>query len=322
MSEKHDAPLAAYTPSQLQYATRSIVGHMDYGFTGKASSHWMTLSAFNMADIDVVGNEGVGVLTGYRRPHHIRADKFDDFWVTIPRSALITLTQSGKILRLEPGTFSFCSSALPCSFEVSPVDRQEVFSTMHVRIAGPLLRRLVPQIDSCCYRPIRLGPGAGRIMLSFFDHALNDGYALSDTQARNFASMMIGAVANVASGAPEFSYLSPPRQSSYEKIRSSAKAFIESNLSNAALDSAMVARHCGVSIRYLQRAFADGAQSLGAYIRETRLQRCHMALKNPALRNRPIFDIAMMWGFHDPSYFNRAYKKQFGAVPGKARPGN
>jgi AraC-like DNA-binding protein len=134
--------------------------------------------------------------------------------------------------------------------------------------------------------------------------------------------MMIGAVANVASGAPEFSYLSAPRQSSCEKIRAAAKNFIESNLSNPALDSAMVARHCGVSIRYLQRAFADDAQSLGAYIRETRLQRCHMALKNPALRNRPIFDIAMMWGFHDPSYFNRAYKKQFGAVPGKARPGN
>ncbi len=322
MSELHDTPLAAYTPSQLQIATRSIVGHMDYGFTGKSPSHWMTLAAFSQADIDVVRNEGVGGLKGFRRPHHIRADKFDDFWVSIPRSALITLTQSGKILQLEPGTFAFCASALPCSFEVNPVDRHEIFSTMHIRISGPLLRRLVPQIDSFCYRPIRLGPGAGRIMLGLFDHALSDGYALSETQARNFASMMIGAVANVASGASEFSYLSAPRPSSFEKIRSAAKDFVERNLSNAALDSAMVARHCGVSIRYLQRAFADDAQSLGAYIRDTRLQRCNMALQNPALRHRPIFDIAMMWGFRDPSYFNRAYKKQFGSVPGKARPAN
>jgi AraC-like DNA-binding protein len=46
---------------------------------------------------------------------------------------------------------------------------------------------------------------------------------------------------------------------------------------------------------------------------------CRRDLADPALRHRPITDIAFAAGFNDLSHFSRAYRERYGCAPSDAR---
>ncbi len=50
-----------------------------------------------------------------------------------------------------------------------------------------------------------------------------------------------------------------------------------------------------------------------------RLARVHHVLIDPGLRHRPISDIAFAAGFGDLSYFNRTFRRRYGATPSDVR---
>jgi AraC-like DNA-binding protein len=47
-----------------------------------------------------------------------------------------------------------------------------------------------------------------------------------------------------------------------------------------------------------------------------------MLLRDPRLRHRKVADIAAEAGFNDLSYFNRAFRRHFGATPSDIRAGH
>jgi AraC-like DNA-binding protein len=103
------------------------------------------------------------------------------------------------------------------------------------------------------------------------------------------------------------------------RLRLTARAFIEANLGDPALDVAAVARFCRVSKRYLCSAFESMEEGAGVLIRELRLQKCRTDLRNPALRYFSVAQIATKWGFSSPSNFARAYRARFGCPPREDR---
>jgi AraC-like DNA-binding protein len=52
---------------------------------------------------------------------------------------------------------------------------------------------------------------------------------------------------------------------------------------------------------------------------EQRLLRAERLLRNPAMRTRKIIEIAQLAGFHDVSYFHRAFRRRFGQTPDDVR---
>jgi len=52
---------------------------------------------------------------------------------------------------------------------------------------------------------------------------------------------------------------------------------------------------------------------------ENRLERCSTALRDPHQRRHNISEVAYRWGFNDLSYFNKAFRGQFGMTPGDWR---
>lgn len=319
MNQTHAATVPAYTPVELQHAIQSLVCAQDIEFSDRDPSCWTIFGGLRLGSIDVFRNEGIGIRHGFRATSHIREDRTDDFLLSMPRSALITLSQPGNTIQLKPGDVAFVSLAKPCAFQIAPGNSSEPFAMTHVRLSGPLLRHRLPQIDACCHRPIELRPGAGKIMQSMFDMALAEGDALSEIQAQHFAQMLIDAVANVARAAPELAFVDAALPSAQVKIREAAKRFIERNLSDPDLNVADVARHCCVSVRYLHKVFAASAHSVSDFIRDSRLRHCRAALQAQAFQHKSVTDIAMMWGFGDSSSFCRAYKARFGLVPSKDR---
>lgn len=78
-----------------------------------------------------------------------------------------------------------------------------------------------------------------------------------------------------------------------------------------------LAKTAGVSAGHLARAFrARFGLSVGAYVRERRLQRAATLVAGAAL---PLAEVASAVGFYDQAHFSRAFKARFGAAPAAFR---
>ena len=97
-----------------------------------------------------------------------------------------------------------------------------------------------------------------------------------------------------------------------------AEQYIRDNLKDPDLGPAQVAGACGISLRYLQRLFAEREQSINGFIRDKRLNRCAEELRGGS-RAASVAEIAYRWGFSDQSRFSRLYKSQFGCTPTETR---
>ncbi len=288
----------------------------DYEVVAGDASELAYLGGVHLGAVDVLRHEAVGVHRGHRRLQHYRQDHIDDFLISVPVRGRTTVMQAKSSIAIEAGTFIISATAKPITFTSESANSHSTFQTYHVKVSGSMLRVRVPQIDLYCHHPIKIDNGAGEIMTAMFALAIKQGAELTLTQARNFGGMVIDAIANATRDAPELVSFHPDsRQTAYARIRDEAGHFIACNLSNPALDPALVAKHCGISVRHLHAAYAATAQTLGSVIKETRLKGCRMALQSAELRERTVFEIAMRWGFSDPAYFSRAYKAMFGVSP-------
>ena len=79
----------------------------------------------------------------------------------------------------------------------------------------------------------------------------------------------------------------------------------------------VVAKKSGYSKWYLQRMFRTVMhQTLGEYIRKRRLQLAAQELRTTP---RPIFDIAMDYGYVSQQTFSRIFRRQFDRTPSDYR---
>jgi acetamidase/formamidase/AraC-like DNA-binding protein len=92
-------------------------------------------------------------------------------------------------------------------------------------------------------------------------------------------------------------------------------AVIESRLGDGDLSIAGVARHEGLSPRYVQRLFERQDTTFSTYVRDRRLKRCSLDLADPKYADQSIAEISFRWGFHDQAYFSRAFSAAFGISP-------
>jgi AraC-like DNA-binding protein len=93
------------------------------------------------------------------------------------------------------------------------------------------------------------------------------------------------------------------------------------DLDNQELTIAGLARRYGLSARHAQRLFERTGNTFTEFVLEQRLLLAHRQLSNPQHRHSKISDIAHSAGFSDLSYFNRAFRKRFGATPSDIRGG-
>ncbi|WP_277961746.1 transcriptional regulator FeaR [Pseudomonas sp. RIT-To-2] len=109
----------------------------------------------------------------------------------------------------------------------------------------------------------------------------------------------------------------PPRDAQ-EKAYRRCVDWIERHLCEAELSPEQVARHCGISLRGLYRAFGRHGQSVAQYIRDRRLDRCAQGLRDGSARGK-MAGVADQFGFINSSYFTTAFKARFGVAPSEYR---
>ena len=94
---------------------------------------------------------------------------------------------------------------------------------------------------------------------------------------------------------------------------------IRAHLGDGDLSVAEVAQRQRMTPRYVHKLFENEGFTFSSFVRDQRLACAHRMLSNPRLGDRTIGSIAFDVGFGDLSYFNRTFRRRYGATPGEVR---
>jgi len=107
-----------------------------------------------------------------------------------------------------------------------------------------------------------------------------------------------------------------------EALRDRIRAHVQRHLRDPQLSADDIARALNCSRRHLYNAFGGEGESIAAYIQRLRLDACIRELQQAGPHARPITEIALSWGFGNPSHFSRVFRGRTGMSPSAFRGGN
>src|SRR5690606_4332330 len=93
-----------------------------------------------------------------------------------------------------------------------------------------------------------------------------------------------------------------------------ARRLIEASLSDDRLTPDRLAQRLGVSRAKLYRMF-EPIGGIAQYIRDRRLRRAMLELRDVEFRRYPIYEIALRAGFSSETTFGRAFRQRYGITP-------
>lgn len=97
------------------------------------------------------------------------------------------------------------------------------------------------------------------------------------------------------------------------------KQDIDRHLERQSLSVAALALRRRCTARSIQRMFEAEGTTFTEYVLAQRLGRAHTLLSDPRRRAEKISAVALDCGFGDVSYFNRAFRRRYGAAPSDVR---
>lgn len=97
------------------------------------------------------------------------------------------------------------------------------------------------------------------------------------------------------------------------------RQYIDLRLTEPGLKPATVAKHFGISERYLRMVLKADGESFSAYLLRRRLIRSAHRLRDPRCAETTIMDIALDAGFSSATHFADAFKARYGRSPREYR---
>ena len=94
---------------------------------------------------------------------------------------------------------------------------------------------------------------------------------------------------------------------------------IERRSGDPNLSAVTIALTLGVTPRYVHLLLEESGKSFTHHVLEQRFEKAAALLRIHSWRHRKIADIAAEVGFTDLSYFNRAFRRHYGATPSEVR---
>jgi len=101
--------------------------------------------------------------------------------------------------------------------------------------------------------------------------------------------------------------------------RSAVLREIERRSSDPGLSAVTTARLLGITPRYVRLLLEETGKSFTHHVLERRLECAAALLSDPRWRDQKVAEIAAEAGFTDLSYFNRSFRRRYGATPSDIR---
>jgi AraC-like DNA-binding protein len=247
------------------------------------------------------------------RPRELLDDN-DDLVLTIITSGNTRASQRGRDIELSPGQAVLQSSAEAGNMVVPTSPSRFV----GLRLPRAALASLVDNPEDMLIRPLPANTEAMRL-LALYIRELDDSYQLATSELRgavvrhliDLGALIIGANRDGAEVAED-------RGLAAARL-SAVKADISDNLSYGDLSLPAVAARLRLTPRYIQRLFESAGSTFSEFVLGQRLARAHRLLTDPRHSGSTIGTIAFEAGFGDLSYFNRTFRRHYGATPSDIR---
>jgi AraC-like DNA-binding protein len=237
----------------------------------------------------------------------------DDVVLVIIASGGGLMKQRGREAELRPGRAVLSSIEDPGNSYL-PTNTE----TVNFRFKRNRLLPLINNLDAALLTPVSTDSEAMRLLLSYAG-IFKDEHALTTPELRGVVATHLHDLAALAIGATrDAAALATSRGVRAARLRA-IKADIGENLGNKALSiDAMAARH-GVTPRYISMLFESEPMTFSEFVLSQRLHRAHRMLSDPRFAALSISSIALETGFGDVSYFNRTFRRAYGATPSDVR---
>jgi AraC-like DNA-binding protein len=247
-----------------------------------------------------------------RRTREMVAEGDDSFALLIKQRGLMAVSQLGGDLLLGMGDAVGLLHAQPAGMTTAQVD--------YVGLIVPraALVPLVSDVERAAMRLIPRDNEALRLLTKYLGLMRDDASLMTPelrhcgvTHVHDLIAMALGATrdgAAIASG----------RGVRAGRLRA-IKADILENLSSPRLTVAAVALRQHVTPRYIHMLFETEGITFSEFVLGQRLSRTHGMLFDPRFASLNVSTIAFAAGFGDLSYFNRTFRRRFGAAPSELR---
>ena len=256
----------------------------------------------------------VAIASGSRSPAHYRVtrellkDARDIVAVSILRSGEASATQFGQELIGGIGSASVLSAADP---SVSTLSTDGSFITL--ALSRPAIAELAPDFAAAFGQPIPADDPALRLLIKYLDAVLAADELDHPEVARSVSAHILDLVALAlgARGERAEAALGGAKAARLKAL----KADVMSMLGNGDLSSEMIASRHNISSRYVRKLFEQEGTSFTTFVLGERLARVRRMLRDSRYAHLTIAQLAHACGFNDISYFNRAFRRHFGATP-------
>ena len=271
------------------------------------------------SELSVQSVPGLNVITsistGLRveRTRGMLADGSDDLVLAIQLEGATIAAQRGCEVTARPGTVLLQSRAEPGRASFLMASR-----AIGVTFPRAVLAPLVSDLDDAVMRPIGMGGEALTLLIGYLRELAN-GNALAHPELRRLALRHVyDLVALVIGTGRDATMVARSRGLRAARLRAILEA-IQSGFADPAFSVQPIARQLGLSPRYIQDLLQESGANFTNRVLEQRLQEAAAMLRDPAHDALKIIDIAYACGFNDVSYFNRCFRRRFGASPTELR---
>ena len=243
------------------------------------------------------------------RTREFLAENNGDLIFILNQTGSVTARARGRDLLLRPG-----DALLMNTSEVKVFDRHSHGGSLSFRIPRSILSSIVADVDDVVMQLIPQETEVLKMLAGYAAPLFND-IALGTPEFRRTAVNHLHDLVALALGAThDATDLANGRGMPAARLRM-AKSYIIENSNRRDLSVGGVATHLGLTARNLQRLFENEGTTFSEFLLSQRLSRAHRMLTEPRLAQNPVGAIAYDAGFGDLSYFNRSFKRRYGATP-------
>jgi AraC-like DNA-binding protein len=213
----------------------------------------------------------------------------------------------GQALLLNGGEPAFASTGGELDFVGMMIERST-------------LLELVPDAEDLVVRAFDPTRPALQLLTRYVDLVSEQGVGADGAVDRHIATTILDLVALAVGDQRDSTEIAKARGLRAARL-AQIVAEIRQSFARPDLSPQILARRLGISARYLQDLLFEGGASFTERVLELRLQKARGMLTSPLNAHMKVSDIALACGFNEVSYFNRCFRRRFGASPTQYRGG-
>ena len=249
----------------------------------------------------------------FSRTRELLSDGCDDFVLVSATGGPVHVTRKGQSVALSRSQMCLTEMSVPgdVGFEGN-----RHFTT--TRIPRRALLSICPRAEDRLSQPLDENSTLVAMIARYYALSSELAQDLDATGQRMTAQHLLDLIGLLLGADREEKELATQRGYSAARLELMKREVLD-NLDRSELTIGSIALAHGLTVRHVQRLFAQTGTSFTEFVLEQRLVQARRLLSERQHRHSKISAIAYAAGFNDLSYFNRKFRKRFGLTPTDTR---